>query len=223
MDSVARDEQAPVRRDALPAGCAVNKSRADATAGLGIESSKLATEMQAAAAETLFDRLQEQEVKCSAVYGNLRPAVPGGKAPRLAPDALTALGEIGELAARDTGALDRLAQPQLFEFPHGMGEHVEAHAQRLNLGHGLEHLHGEPGGVQAQGGGKSADSGAGDYDFVAWWHPRGAISGVRSVMERIEQVRSAVPDRLARKFRSIQGAVLTYESADSGGPPTYFG
>ena len=209
MDSIARHEQAPVRRDALPAGCAVNKSRADATAGLGVESSQLATRMQSAAAETLFDSLQEQEVKSSAVYGNLRPAVPGGKAPRLAPDALTPLGEIGELAARDTGALDRLAQPQLFEFPHGVGKHVEAHPQRLNLGDGLEHLHGEPGGVQAQGGCKSADSGAGNYDFVAGWHPRVAISGVKTVMERIERFRAAVPNRLARKFRSIQGAVLT--------------
>jgi hypothetical protein len=135
---------------------------------LGIESSKLATEMQAGAAETLLDSLQKQEMECSAVYGNLRPAVPGGNAPWLAPDALTALGEIRELAARHTGALDRGAQPQFLKFSHGVREHIEAHTQRLYLRHRLEHLHGEPGGVQAQGGRKSADSGAGDNDLFAW-------------------------------------------------------
>ena len=205
MDSVAGDEQAPVRHDALPAGRALKKSRADTAAGLGVESCKLATEVEPPLPRRCSG-LQQQEMKCSAMDGNLRPAVAGGETPRLAPDALAAFGEIGKLAARHAGLLNGRAQPQFLQFPHGVGEHVDAHAQRLNLGHGLEHLNGESGVVQAQGGGKTADSGAGNYDFVAGWHSRVAIPGVRTVTQRIERIHAAVPERLSRELRSMQGA-----------------
>ena len=67
-----------------------------------------------------------------------------------------------------------------------MGQQVDAHAQRLDFGHRLEHLHGKPCFMQTQGGDKPTDSGAGDYYFVAGWHPLVAKLGIGTVMQRVK-------------------------------------
>jgi len=60
------------------------------------------------------------------------------------------------------GVQHLLAQAQVVQLAHGIGLQVDAHAQRLECGHGFEHLARHADLVQRQGQRHAADAAAGD-------------------------------------------------------------
>ena len=57
-----------------------------------------------------------------------------------------------------------VAKPQVVQFAHGVGLQVDAHAQRLQLGHRFKDDAGHADLVQGEGSGHATDAAAGDQD-----------------------------------------------------------
>jgi len=68
---------------------------------------------------------------------------------------------------RDGSGGQRVRQTQAAQNAHGMGQYVDAYAQRPEFGHGLHHLHLQTLGVQCQSGGQSSDAAAYDENLHA--------------------------------------------------------
>ena len=86
-----------------------------------------------------FDRGIEQNLlQRAAMDRELRPFVTGLDAARLAPDRLAVLGEIRELLGADSGRIERVVQAELDQFAHRMRQHVDADAERPQLGHAFK-------------------------------------------------------------------------------------
>ena len=110
-----------------------------------------------------FDRGIEQDLlQRAAMDRELRPFVAGLDAARLAPDRLAALGEIGELLGADGVRIERVEQAEFDQFAHRMRQHVDADAERLQLGHAFEHFGGNADLVQAERQRQPADAAACD-------------------------------------------------------------
>ena len=172
-----------------------------------------------------FDRGIEQDLlQRAAMDRELRPFVTGLDAARLAPDRLAVLGEIRQFPGADAGRIELVVQAELDQFAHRMRQHVDADAERPQLGHAFEHFGGNADLVQAERQRQPADAAAGDeYGHVTplLLHGRhdmgggrgqlrnGAYSGVarpfaeHGAAERIRAARIALP--------STDGSSLTFE------------
>src|SRR5690606_39956986 len=89
--------------------------------------------------------------------GVLRPAVAERTAPRLRPDPAAVPVEVDRLGGRDAGLGELVAETQFVEFPNGVGEQVDADAERPQPLRRIDDQRLDSGRVQAQGGGETAD------------------------------------------------------------------
>src|SRR5262249_17235963 len=78
----------------------------------------------------------------AAMDRELRPFVAGFQSARFAPDRLAALGEVSEFPRTDAGGIEAVVQAKLDQLAHGMRQHIDADAERLQLAHALEHARG---------------------------------------------------------------------------------
>ena len=98
-----------------------------------------------------FDRGVEQDLlQRAAMDRELRPFVTGLDAARFAPDRLAVLGEVGEFLGADGGCIKRVLQAEFDQFAHRMRQHVDADAERPQLGHAFEDPDGNADLVQAE-------------------------------------------------------------------------
>lgn len=92
-----------------------------------------------------------------------RPTVAGEQAARLGIDVVAIATHQRPFARLDADRVQQFrAQPQLVELAHGVGLQVDAHAQRLQLGHRLEDDAGHTDLVQRQRQRHAADPTSGD-------------------------------------------------------------
>jgi hypothetical protein len=113
----------------------------------------------------------------AAVDGELRPAVPGGEAARLAPDPLAVFGIVGELRGRDPSRVQLIKQAKLRELACRVRQYVDPDPQLPHARGRLVHVDvAEPRVVQRQGKGHAADAAA---------HDRYAHGGRRPAVFRI--------------------------------------
>ena len=87
--------------------------------------------------ESCDHRIQEHPMQIGAVKGKMRPVITGMPAAGFAVDQLTMLIEKGEFPGLDTNLAHRDLQPELKQPAHGMRKQIDAHPQRLVLGHRL--------------------------------------------------------------------------------------
>ena len=99
----------------------------------GREPEDAATRMQALGAQPVQHGSMEQAEQPAPVDRVLRPAVAGGPTARFGPDALTVLVEHGQLARREPGCGQLVAEVQFGQLPHRVGQDVDAHADFLDL------------------------------------------------------------------------------------------
>ncbi|MNX92371.1 hypothetical protein D3C86_1245090 [compost metagenome] len=152
--------------------------------------------MNAVRAQALHCRLVQQHLELPAMHRELRPGVAGGHAARLVPDLLAKLVVVGEGGCLDGDLGQRVLQPQRGEFPHRMGQQVDADAKRADLLAGFPdfHIHAVP--VAEQGERQPANAAAGDGDLRGLHGLlRGLLSGlVPGVLRRLPL--SAMPKLL---------------------------
>jgi hypothetical protein len=115
--------------------------------------------------EPLADRGEQLHLQPAAVHRQLRPAVSGVQAARLAPDLLAVPVVVGERAGRRPEPGDPLTETEFGQLTDGVRQQVEADAERAQSVRPLVHGHlGEARRVQAQRGGEATDAGARDDD-----------------------------------------------------------
>jgi hypothetical protein len=142
VDAVGGDEHARLDRVTRARVRPVGERGAHA-ARAGLEALQVCAQTDALGAQARARRLEELHLQDAPVNRDLRPAVAGAQAARLGPDALAALGVVGELGARDPRGFERCAQPELVQLAHRVRQEVDADAERPQLGHRLEHAHRE--------------------------------------------------------------------------------
>ena len=108
---------------------------------------------------------QQDRLQLPAVDRELWRREPGGAPARLLPDLLAQTIEVAQLGRLDGLPRQCIAQPQLGELAHRVGQQVDAHAQCRDLVRRLVHLHVDAAGVQAERRGQSADTTADDADL----------------------------------------------------------
>ena len=164
MDAVAGDQHvAGLRRQRRAVGR--GEARGDAAVVLLDADAAMAGD-EALGAEPADRRVEQHLVQVGAVDRNVRPLVAGGHPPRLAIDQLTVAGEerVVLRLAGDRG--ERILQPQRAQLLDGVRAEVDADAERVDLGRGLEDSD-APGGagrVQGERQRQPADAAADDDD-----------------------------------------------------------
>ena len=88
--------------------------------------------MDARRAEPREHGAMEDPEQLAAVDGELRPAVAGGQAARLAPDPLPVPGVEDELGGGDADRGQVVEEAELGQLAHGVGQDVDADAQLLH-------------------------------------------------------------------------------------------
>ena len=106
--------------------------------------------------------VEQDLLQRAAMDRELRPFVTGLDAARLAPDRLAVLGKIGEFPGAHARGVELVEQAEFDQFAHGMRQHVDADAERLQLGHAFEYFGGNADLVQAERQRQPADAAAGD-------------------------------------------------------------
>ena len=96
--------------------------------------------MKSALAETIDKRTMQHAQQASAMNGVLRPAISRSQTSRLSPDPLPVLVEHHELARRQPRRRQLLAQTELGQLTHRVGQHVYADAELFNRQCRLENL-----------------------------------------------------------------------------------
>ncbi len=95
---------------------------------------------------------------------NCGTSCPASSAARLRPDWLPEMVGIGELPRPDADRVQPRQQIQGREFADRMRQGIDADAERLHLGGGLQHLTGDALADAASGEGQAADAAACDHD-----------------------------------------------------------
>ena len=114
--------------------------------------------MECARAEPVTDGTEQHVLESATMDGQLGPRVPGVEAAGLAPDLLTPARAIEEERRRHR-LLGQLPQePECVQLAYGMGQQVDADAQRPHLGHRVEELDLCPHLVQAECRGQTTDA-----------------------------------------------------------------
>jgi hypothetical protein len=140
-------------------------------------------------AQPVADRRQQDHLQLAAVDGVLRPGVAEAATARLAPDEAAAGVEMRLLGGGDAGRLELPAQSELGELAHRVRQQVDADAERLQRGRGVEQLRLDAGRVQAERGGQARDPGPCDQDMHRL-RPFRRFPGTRLAAGRREEERS---------------------------------
>ena len=106
--------------------------------------------------------IEQDLLQRAAMDRKLRPFVSGLDAARLAPDRLAVLGEIRELPGADGVRIELVVQAELDQFAHRMRQHVDADAERPQLGHAFKNPGRNADLVQAERQRQPADAAARD-------------------------------------------------------------
>jgi hypothetical protein len=169
VDAVRPDDH--LTRDADPAGCRLEAC--DAV----LHTDEPVTGAHRVSPEPLPDHGEQFHLEPAAMHRQLRPAVTGVQAARLAPDQLTMPVVVGQRAGRGTQPFHAFAEAQLGELTHGVRQQVDPDAERPQPGGTLADRDvPEPGLVQAERHGEAADAGAHDHDRQFRHSLRGATS-----------------------------------------------
>jgi hypothetical protein len=116
-----------------------------------------------ALAQALLHGIEQHHLQLSAVHRILRPPVAGLQAARFGIDLVAVAAYQGPFPRlQPDGVQHIVAEAQVMQLPHGVGLQVDAHAQRLQLRHRLEHDAGHADLVQREGGGHATDAAAGN-------------------------------------------------------------
>src|SRR6478752_10561582 len=90
-----------------------------------------------------FGRGIEQDLlQRAAMDRELRPFVTGLNTARLAPDRLAVLGKIRKFTGAHARRVEAVVQTELDQLAHRMQQHIDADAERLQLGHAFEYFGG---------------------------------------------------------------------------------
>ncbi len=118
-------------------------------------------------AQAFEHRAVQQHLQLPAVHRVLRPAVAGEQAARLGVHLVAVAAHQRPFARLDADGVEHFsAQAQVIELAHGIGLQVDAHAQRLQLGHRFEHDAGHADLMQRERQRHAADAAAGDQHRV---------------------------------------------------------
>ena len=101
-------------------------------------------------AQPLVDRREQDLVQLAPRNRNLRPAIAGGAAARLAPDQLAVLVVERELLGEDAGRGELVAETERGQFADGVGLQVDAVAERAQHRHRVIDAAGDADLMQAQ-------------------------------------------------------------------------
>ena len=132
--------------------------------------------------------IEQDLLQRAAMDRELRPFVTGLDAARLAPDRLAVLGKIRKFLGAHARGVEPVEQAEFDQFAHGMRQHVDADAERLQLGHALEDFGGNADLMQAERQRQPANAAAGDenrHDHalvmvgVMAWRREGATAKAR--------------------------------------------
>ena len=160
MPSQPTSRSASTRHGGAPR--AVHELAPDAV-GLLPEARQMVAGVDARGAEPFEHGPMEHPKQLAAVDGELRPAVAGGQAARLAPDPLAVLGVVGEFGGGDADRGQLVKQTELRQLARRVGHHVDADAQLLHARRRLVDLDViQTGVVEGQGEGHAADAAARD-------------------------------------------------------------
>jgi hypothetical protein len=133
------------------------------TARILAEARQMVAGVHALGAETFDHRAMEHAKQLAAVNGELRPAIAGGNAARLAPDPLAVFGVVGELRGRDPNGVQLVEQAELRELACRVRKHVDPDTKLLDARRRLVHVDvTETRVIQRQGERHSADAAARD-------------------------------------------------------------
>src|SRR6185312_17414246 len=110
------------------------------------------------------ERLQQHHLQVAAMNAELRPVVARVQSAWIVIDELAEAWVVGNLGGRDADPRQVRLQAEFGQRLGGMGQEVDADAEALDLGGGLEDAAGDARRLQPQTQGKTADSGADDDD-----------------------------------------------------------
>ncbi len=131
--------------------------------GVVAVSADLVAQADRIAAEPFERRPVQQHLQLAAVHRVLRPAIARQQAARLGIDVIAVAADQGPLAGLDADGVEQLVvEAEVVQLAHGIGLQVDADAQRLQLGHGLEDDARHADLVQREGERDAADAAAGD-------------------------------------------------------------
>ena len=153
MDAIGAYQQIGVDR------LCIGKASRD-TGVRGFQIGKGVAEADGIVAQALLHRAGQQQLEFAAMNRNLRPAIAGGDAARLAPDRSAPFVAIKKLVDFHARAAKLVEQSQFREFPRGMRQHIDAHAQRRQLRGGFIDDGLETAFVKAEGSRQPAHAGA---------------------------------------------------------------
>jgi hypothetical protein len=142
------------------------------------EARQMVAGVHALGAQAFAHRAVEDAQQLAAVDGELRPAVPGGEAARLAPDPLPVCGVVSELCGWDPYSVQLVEQAKLRKLAGRVREHVDADPKLFHARRRLVHVDVmEARVVQRQGERHAADAAAHDRHAhgvrrpAAFWIP----------------------------------------------------
>ena len=170
VDAVGADQQPAVRLRTRPVRM-IDEGGHAAVGRLAV-AADAAAQADGVRAKPFNDLTVKQHVQAAAVYGVLRPLVPGLQAARLGIDVVAVQPDQSPFAGRHANLVELvLANAEIVELAHGVGLQIDADAQRPHLPHGLVDHAGHADLVEGQCGRQSADTAAGDDHRVfchAW-------------------------------------------------------
>ncbi len=165
VDPVRPDERAPAQLGGAPVAAAIDDAHEHAVVCL-LEPADGMTAAHAIGAQAFGRHPQEQHLQLAAVDRELRVVVAGADAARLRPDALSVPVVVRELGGLDRGRGERVLQPEAGQHPDGVGQQVDADAERPDLARRLDDRRVDAARVQGERGGQPADPAAGDQDLA---------------------------------------------------------
>jgi len=163
MDAIGADQQVALGVGKSCVGSPVHEMRPDMRVAFR-PAGEMVPGHDLAGTQALSGGIQQDHQQCAAVDGELRPVVTGLAASGLRPDTLPVIIIIAEFGGRNRGCGQHVMQSEVGQFAHGMGQQIDADAQRLRCGNGLEDTAVDADLVQAQRGCQAGDAAAGDQD-----------------------------------------------------------
>ena len=163
MDAVGADQHVAAVALARLAGDAVGEMRGDPRLVLH-ETGHPAPGADRVGAQPLDHRVVQHLLQPPAMDRELRHLVTRMHATQLGPDLLSLLGEVTQLARPHAHGVQCRQQPQVRQFPDGMGQHVDADTDLAHLARRFVKLHRHAAGVQHQRRGQPADARPCDQD-----------------------------------------------------------
>ena len=120
-------------------------------------------------AQALPDGVEQHHLQLPAVHRVLRPAVAGLQPAWLGIHLVAVAAHQRPFPRLQADGVQHIvAEAQVMQFPHRVRLQVDAHAQRLQLRHRLEHDAGHADLVQREGSGHATDAAAGNEHGAGW-------------------------------------------------------